>query len=199
LRRLDESIEIALFDRGPFVSFANCGLPYYVGNVMEDEERLVVASPDLFRRRFNIEVFTNTEVKAIDRQARTIAVTDPVCGAQRTERYDGLVLSPGAAPIRPRLPGVDRPGVFAIRNIPPLRSYCTPKSAISKTSVAFGGIGPLPELPYASSGGMTSRRCPPTFIPATPRCHPAMTPVRGNVAFGLVSNCVPLPSGLLAS
>jgi NADPH-dependent 2,4-dienoyl-CoA reductase/sulfur reductase-like enzyme/rhodanese-related sulfurtransferase len=140
LRRLDESIEIALFDRGPFVSFANCGLPYYVGNVIEDEARLVVASPDLFRRQFNIEVFTNTEVTAIDRQARTIGVTDLVSGAQRIERYDSLVLSPGAAPVRPRLPGVDRPGVFAIRNIPDSRSIRTwIADRQARTAVVVGG------------------------------------------------------------
>src|SRR5579863_10370445 len=73
LRRLDESLEIAVFDRGPFVSFANCGLPYYVGNVIEDERALLVASPEMFHQRFNIEVRTDTEVTGIDRQARVIS------------------------------------------------------------------------------------------------------------------------------
>src|SRR5229473_2076903 len=72
LRRLDESAEIAVFDRGPFVSFANCGLPYYVGNVIEDERALLMASPAMFRQRFNIDVHTETEVTGIDRQACTI-------------------------------------------------------------------------------------------------------------------------------
>src|SRR5580704_9406813 len=67
LRRLDESVEIAIFDRGPFVSFANCGLPYYVGNVITDERALLVASPEMFHQRFNIEVHTDTEVTRIDR------------------------------------------------------------------------------------------------------------------------------------
>ena len=101
LRRLDESVEILMFDRGPYVSFANCGLPYYVGNIIEDERALLVASPAMFRDRFNIDVFTDTEVTRIDRQARTISVRDLRSGSERKEPYDALVLSPGAAPIRP--------------------------------------------------------------------------------------------------
>src|SRR5690349_174728 len=81
LRRLDESVEIVVFDRGPFVSFANCGLPYYVGNVIADEARLLVASPELFRERFNIEVHTDTEATRIDRQARELHVRDRQTGA----------------------------------------------------------------------------------------------------------------------
>ena len=121
LRRLDESVEIVMFDRGPYVSFANCGLPYYVGNVISDERRLLVASRELFRQRFNVEVHTETEVVAVDRGARTIVARDLRTGDSRTERYDVLVLSPGAAPIRPPLPGVDSPGVFAVRTIPESR------------------------------------------------------------------------------
>ena len=106
LRRLDESVEIVMFDRGPYVSFANCGLPYYVGNVISDERRLLVASRELFRQRFNVEVHTETEVTAVDRSGRTIVARDLRSGESRMERYDVLVLSPGAAPIRPPLPGV---------------------------------------------------------------------------------------------
>ena len=76
LRRLDESVEILMFDRGPYVSFANCGLPYYVGNVIADESRLLVASREMFHERFNIEVHTETEVTRIDRSACTITVRD---------------------------------------------------------------------------------------------------------------------------
>ncbi len=140
LRRLDESVEIVVFDRGPFVSFANCGLPYYVGNVIEDERALLVASPELFRERFNIEVHTDTEVTGIDRQARVISVRDLKSGASRSERYDALVLSPGAAPIRPPLPGVDLAGVFAIRTIPDsrrIRSWISDRRA--RTAVVVGG------------------------------------------------------------
>src|SRR6266498_1195225 len=121
LRRLDESVEVVMFDRGPYVSFANCGLPYYVGNVISDERKLLVASREMFRERFNIEVQTETEVTRINRNARTITVRDVRTSNTWMERYDALVLSPGAAPIRPPLPGVDRPGVFAVRTIPDSR------------------------------------------------------------------------------
>ena len=118
LRRLDETAEILLFDRGPHVSFANCGLPYFVGDVIRDEGKLLVASPDLFRDRFDIRVLVRHEVMAIDRERRTIAVRDLERGEERQERYDALVLSPGASPIRPAMPGIDLPGIFAVRTIP---------------------------------------------------------------------------------
>jgi NADPH-dependent 2,4-dienoyl-CoA reductase/sulfur reductase-like enzyme len=102
-----------VFDRGPYVAFANCGLPYYVGDVIADERTLLVASPEMFRERFNIEVHTSTEVVDINRPERTLSVRDLQSGESRTERYDALVLSPGAAPIRPQLPGVDLPGVLS--------------------------------------------------------------------------------------
>ena len=105
LRRLDESLEIVIFDRGPYVAFANCGLPYYVGDVIADERTLLVASPEMFRERFNIEVHTTPKSLASIARPRTIVVRDLRTGDSRTERYDALVLSPGAAPIRPPLPG----------------------------------------------------------------------------------------------
>lgn len=118
LRRLDEQAEIVVYDRGPFASFANCGLPYFVGNVISDQKKLVVASAELFRERFNIDVRTRHEVLALDRARRTIRVRDLDAATERDEAYDALVLSPGAAPIRPPLPGIDLPGIFAVRTIP---------------------------------------------------------------------------------
>jgi NADPH-dependent 2,4-dienoyl-CoA reductase/sulfur reductase-like enzyme/rhodanese-related sulfurtransferase len=119
LRRLDEAAEIVLFDRGPHVSFANCGLPYFVGNVIAEQRSLLVASPELFQQRFNIGVRTRHEVMAIDRTRRSIRVRAlDEHGTERDEPYDALVLSPGAAPIRPPLPGIDLPGIFAVRTIP---------------------------------------------------------------------------------
>jgi NADPH-dependent 2,4-dienoyl-CoA reductase/sulfur reductase-like enzyme/rhodanese-related sulfurtransferase len=144
LRRLDESVEIVVFDRGPYVSFANCGLPYYVGNVIADEAKLLVASPETFRERFDVTVHTDTEVTAIDRAARTITVRDLRGGATRQERWDALVLSPGAAPIRPPLPGVDLPGVFAVRTIPDtrrIRSWIDEHGAHAAVVVGGGFIG----------------------------------------------------------
>ena len=121
LRRLDEKAEILLLDRGPHVSFANCGLPYYVGNVIHDEAKLLLASPALFKERFNIEVRTRHEAIAIDREARTLAIRDHVTGREYNEAYDELVLSPGAAPVRPRWPGSHLPGIFTLRTIPDSR------------------------------------------------------------------------------
>jgi len=140
LRRLDEAAEIVLFDRGPYVSFANCGLPYHVGNVIADEEKLLVASPETFRQRFNVGVHTESEVTVIDRATRLITVRDLRTGAERQEPYDVLVLAPGAAPIRPPLPGIELPGVFAVRSIPDtrrIRAWIETHQA--KTAVVVGG------------------------------------------------------------
>ncbi|HTY80155.1 MAG TPA: FAD-dependent oxidoreductase [Candidatus Bathyarchaeia archaeon] len=144
LRRLDESLEIVLFDRGPYVSFANCGLPYHVGNVIGDERALLVASRQSFRERFNIDVHTDTEATAIDPVARTLTVVDLHAGAARVEPYDVLVLSPGAAPIRPPLPGVALPGVFAVRSIPDtrrIRAWIEERRARQAVVVGGGFIG----------------------------------------------------------
>lgn len=122
VRRLDEEAEIVVLDRGPYVSFANCGLPYYVGDVIHDEAKLLLASPALFRERFQIEVRTHCEVTAIDRRAQTLAVRNLETGETGSESYDVLVLSPGAAPIRPRWPGIDLPGIFTLRTVPDSRA-----------------------------------------------------------------------------
>ena len=120
-RRLSESAEIIMFDRGPYVSFANCGLPYFVGDVIKKEEHLLVATPELFRQRFNIEVRLRSEVVHIDRGKQLIEVNDLERGTVYSEHYDALVLSPGAHAIRPDLPGIDLPGIFSLRTIPDSR------------------------------------------------------------------------------
>jgi NADPH-dependent 2,4-dienoyl-CoA reductase/sulfur reductase-like enzyme/rhodanese-related sulfurtransferase len=140
LRRLDENLEILVFDKGPHVSFANCGLPYYVGGAIHEENKLLLASPELFRRRFNIEARTWHEVVAIDRQRRTVTVRNLQTGNQSEEHYDVLVLSPGAAPIRPAWPGIDLPGIFTLRNIPDsieIRNWIETRTP--KTAVVVGG------------------------------------------------------------
>ena len=143
-RRLDESAEILMLDRGPYVSFANCGLPYYVGDVIQDEAKLLVANPTLFRDRFNIEVRTQHEVVAIDREAREIEVKDLGTGRSSRESYDALVLSPGASAIRPPLPGIELPGIFVVRTVPDsrqIREWIDGKSAKSAVIVGGGFIG----------------------------------------------------------
>jgi NADPH-dependent 2,4-dienoyl-CoA reductase/sulfur reductase-like enzyme/rhodanese-related sulfurtransferase len=144
LRRLDETAEIVVFDRGPHVSFANCGLPYFVGDVITEERKLLVATSELFRQRFDITVRTRHEVTAIDRVRRTIVVRDLAAGVEREEPYDALVLSPGAAPIRPPMPGVDLPGIFAVRTIPDsvrIRSWIAQRRPRGALVVGGGFIG----------------------------------------------------------
>ena len=141
-RRLSEEARIILFDKGPFVSFANCGLPYYVGDVIKKEEALLVATPDLFRKRFNIEVRLNSEVISIDRQKSEIEVLEFAADRSYREKYDALVLSPGASPIRLPVPGAELPGVFTIRDIPDSRRIreWIAKSGARRAMVVGGGF-----------------------------------------------------------
>ncbi len=173
LRRLDESAGIVLFDRGPFVSFANCGLPYYVGNVIQEEAKLLVATPELFRARFNIEVRTRSEVTAIDREAREIEVREAATGRLYRERYDALVLSPGAAPLRPPLPGIDLEGIFALRTIPDsrrIRDWIESRSARRAVVVGGGFIG----LEMAEN--LVQRELEVTLIEMAPQLLPPFDP-----------------------
>ena len=139
LRRLCERCEIVIFDRGPFVSFANCGLPYRVGDVIDDDEKLLVAKPDLFRDRFDIQVHTDTEVVAVDPEQREIEVRAVGADAARRERYDALVLAPGARAIRPPLPGIDLPGIHVVRTIPDTQRIRAALAGGASRAVVVGG------------------------------------------------------------
>ncbi len=116
-RRLSEDAEIVLFERGPDVSFANCGLPYYVGGEIPERDKLLVTTPERLRTRFRLDVRTRSSVEAIDRAAKKIRVRDLATGREYEETYDKLILAPGAAPLRPAIPGVDLPGIFTLRNL----------------------------------------------------------------------------------
>ncbi|NPD92225.1 FAD-dependent oxidoreductase [Xylanibacter muris] len=116
IRRLTEDAEIILFEKGNYISYANCGLPYYIGGVIEERERLFVQTPQTFGRRFNIDVRTGSEVIAIDRTKKEIAVKTTE-GKEYTETYDKLLLSPGASPVRPPLEGINSEGIFTLRNV----------------------------------------------------------------------------------
>ena len=144
LRRLDETAEIVVYDRGPHVSFANCGLPYFVGDVIRDEADLLVATPELFRSRFRIDVQVMTEVISVDTEQRRIQVRHLPSGDVRTERYDALVLSPGANPLIPPIPGIDLDGIFSVRTIPDstrIRRWLSEHRATRAVVVGGGFIG----------------------------------------------------------
>jgi NADPH-dependent 2,4-dienoyl-CoA reductase/sulfur reductase-like enzyme/rhodanese-related sulfurtransferase len=114
---LSEDAEIVLFERGPDVSFANCGLPYYVGGEISARDKLLVTTPERLRVRFKLDVRTRSSVEAIDRSAKKIRVRDLASGREYEETYDKLILAPGAAPLRPPIPGIDLPGIFTLRNL----------------------------------------------------------------------------------
>lgn len=118
LRRLDEAAQIVMFERGDYISFANCGLPYYVGGSIEKRDDLLLQSPDSFKQRFNVDVRVRSEVIRIDREKKEVEVLELPTGNVYTEQYDKLILSPGAAPIRPPIPGIESSRIFTLRNIP---------------------------------------------------------------------------------
>ena len=122
LRRLDEKAEILMVERGPYVSYANCGLPYHVGGVIAKESSLLVANEQTFRAQFAIDVRTNCEAVAISPKEKTVDLRDVKTGEVTTEPYDKLVLSPGAPSVRPPLPGIDLPGIFHVRTVPDARA-----------------------------------------------------------------------------
>ena len=121
LRRLDEQAEILMVERGPYVSYANCGLPYHVGGVIEHEQSLLVANERVFREQFAVDCRTGCEVVGISTADKTVQLSDAATGEVTTETYDKLVLSPGAASVRPPLPGIDLPGIFQVRTVPDAR------------------------------------------------------------------------------
>ncbi len=124
LRRLDENAEILMVERGPYVSYANCGLPYYVGGVIEKEASLLVANEETFRSQFAIDVRTRCEVVEITPEENTVKLRDVATGEVSIHSYDKLVLSPGAVSVRPPLPGIDLPGIFHVRTVPDAKKIC---------------------------------------------------------------------------
>jgi NADPH-dependent 2,4-dienoyl-CoA reductase/sulfur reductase-like enzyme/rhodanese-related sulfurtransferase len=118
LRRLDENAEIVMVERGPYVSYANCGLPYHVGGVIPEESSLLVATAEMFKTLFKVDARTMCEAVAIDPKKKTVDLKNHETGEVITESYDKLVLSPGAPSVRPPLPGIDLPGIFEVRTVP---------------------------------------------------------------------------------
>ncbi len=138
LRRLDESAEIIMIEKGPYISFANCGLPYHVGGVIEKREKLLLQTPESFNARFHVDVRVNSEVKSIDRANKTVSVVRD--GHAYDESYDVLVLSPGSTPIVPNIPGADSDKVKPLWNIPDMDAIIAlMNQSEAKTAVVVGG------------------------------------------------------------
>jgi NADPH-dependent 2,4-dienoyl-CoA reductase/sulfur reductase-like enzyme/rhodanese-related sulfurtransferase len=144
LRRLDEHASIILFEKGAYVSYANCGLPYYIGNVIEDRNKLFVQTAQSFHERFNIDVRIQTEVIAINPEKKEITAREILTGNIYTESYDKLVLSPGAEPVVPPFPGVQSNKIFTLRNVPDtdtIKSFVSSKKNAKALVIGAGFIG----------------------------------------------------------
>ncbi|MGE4454402.1 MAG: DsrE/DsrF/DrsH-like family protein [Sphaerochaeta sp.] len=140
LRRRDENAQIIMFERGEYISYANCGLPYYAGNVITERSRLFVMTPDKFMESLNVEARIQSEVVSINREAKTIHVKDLKRGTEYDERYDVLILSPGASPVRPPIPGIDHPGIMSLRSVSDIDSIKEKiDSPATKRAVVVGG------------------------------------------------------------
>lgn len=143
LRRIDEASEILLFEKGKYISYANCGLPYYIGGVIAEREKLLLQTPASFGQRFRVDVRVESEVTAIHPQKKTLTIRT-ADGREYEETYDKLLLSPGATPVRPTLEGIDSEGIFTLRNVEDtdrIKSYLTEHSVKRAVVVGAGFIG----------------------------------------------------------
>lgn len=144
LRRVDESAEIIMLEKGEHVSFANCGLPYYIGGAIEEREALLVQTPEVMEMRFNIQVRIFSEVIKIDRENKTLTVKNLQTNEEYIESYDKLVLSPGSVPLRPPIPGIDSPNIFTLWNIPDvdkIKNFITDNLVTNAVIIGGGFIG----------------------------------------------------------
>ena len=140
LRRMDETAEIIMLERGPYISFANCGLPYYIGGTIAERDALLVQTPEGMHKRFNIDVRVENEAVSIDKENKTIEIKEISTGRVYTENYDTLILSPGSTPLKPPIPGIDAPNIFSLWNIPDvdrIKSYVD--HVKPKTVAVIGG------------------------------------------------------------
>ncbi len=140
LRRLNEDLEIIMFEKGQYISFANCGLPYYIGETIKERGELLLQTPEAMNARFNIDVRVNNEVLKINRDKKEVEVKNSLTGEVYNESYDYLVLSPGSTPLKPPIPGIDSPNIFSLWNIPDtdkIKEYVDNKGP--KRAVVIGG------------------------------------------------------------
>src|SRR5665647_67782 len=143
LRRLDENAEIILFERDEYISFANCGLPYYIGGTIKDRDKLIVQTPEAIRARFNIDVRNNSEILSIDPQNKKVTVKSKLKGTYE-ESYDYLILSPGGKAIRPDIPGINSGKIFTLRNFPntdAIKAFVDKEGINSAVVIGGGFIG----------------------------------------------------------
>ena len=143
IRRVDETAEIILLEKGKYISYANCGLPYYIGGVIEEREKLFVQTPEAFSTRFRVDVRTENEVIFIDREKKTVTVRQSSEDTYE-ESYDKLLISTGASPVRPPLPGIDLPGIFTLRNVTDtdrIKEYINSHAPRKAVVVGAGFIG----------------------------------------------------------
>ena len=143
LRRVDEMAEILLLEKGPYISYANCGLPYYIGGVIAEREKLLVQTPESFGKRFRIDVRVQNEVIAIHPKNKTVTIRNAE-GKEYDESYDKLLLSPGANPVKPPLEGINSEGIFTLRNVEDtdhIKAYISDKQVKRAVVVGAGFIG----------------------------------------------------------
>ena len=144
LRRNDEKSEILLFEKGGYISFANCGLPYYIGDVIPDRDDLLIQTPESFHARFNVDVRVNSEVMSVDTVNKMVTVKDGKNGSTYSESYDKLILSPGAKPLKPNIKGIESPNVFTLRNVEDtfrIKDFVTDNHPESCAVIGGGYIG----------------------------------------------------------
>ncbi|OQK18152.1 CoA-disulfide reductase [Methyloprofundus sedimenti] len=169
IRRLNEACEIIIFEMGSYVSFANCGLPYFIGDVIVEEDALLVATPALFENRFNIRVCTDTQVMSIDRENQRINVCDLKSGEQRNEHYDALVLSTGSQSVWPDIKGLDLPGVHVLRTIPDSRKIRAQLDNIERAVVMGAGY-----LGLELAENLTKRAVQVTVLQSSDQVMPSL-------------------------
>lgn len=163
-RRLNEEAEIVLLERGGYVSFANCGLPYHISGDIKHRDRLLVTTPDLLRQRFKIDVRTRSEVIRIDREKQRVEIKDLDTGKVTFEAYDALVLSPGAEPVRPPIPGIDSPKVMTLRSMENMDHIIAALEGVSHATVVGGGY-----IGLEMAEALRKRKCAVTLIELAPQ------------------------------
>ena len=144
LRRLDESLEIIMFERGEYISYANCGLPYHIGNVIKERDALLLQTPEAMKAKFNIDVRVNNEVLSIDREKKSVHVKKIKTGEEYEESYDVLLISTGSSPLKPPIPGIDGPGIFTLWTVPDtdrIKSYIAEQKPKRAAVIGGGFIG----------------------------------------------------------